>query len=32
MPIEYLRTLKNRFGSTDEIGIYAMDHTGLTRS
>ena len=24
-----LRTLKNRFGSTDEIGIYAMDHTGL---
>ena len=24
-----LRTLKNRFGSTDEIGLYAMDHTGL---
>ena len=24
-----IRTLKNRFGSTDEIGIYAMDHTGL---
>ena len=24
-----LRTLKNRFGSTDEIGIYAMDQTGL---
>ncbi len=24
-----LRTLKNRFGSTDEIGIYAMDHKGL---
>ncbi|MGB4959355.1 MAG: DNA repair protein RadA [Saprospiraceae bacterium] len=24
-----LRTLKNRFGSTDEIGIYAMDVKGL---
>jgi DNA repair protein RadA/Sms len=24
-----LRTLKNRFGSTDEIGIYAMDTVGL---
>ncbi len=24
-----LRTLKNRFGSTDEIGIYAMDVFGL---
>lgn len=24
-----LRTLKNRFGSTDEIGIYAMDVQGL---
>ena len=24
-----LRTLKNRFGSTDEIGIYAMDTHGL---
>lgn len=24
-----LRTLKNRFGSTDEIGIYAMDLNGL---
>lgn len=24
-----LRTLKNRFGSTDEIGIYAMDAYGL---
>lgn len=24
-----LRTLKNRFGSTDEIGIYAMDVHGL---
>lgn len=24
-----LRTLKNRFGSTDEIGIYAMDVYGL---
>ncbi|MCZ2102383.1 MAG: DNA repair protein RadA [Chitinophagales bacterium] len=24
-----LRTLKNRFGSTDEIGIYAMDAQGL---
>ncbi|MBK8626683.1 MAG: DNA repair protein RadA [Saprospiraceae bacterium] len=24
-----LRTLKNRFGSTDEIGIYAMDMFGL---
>ncbi len=24
-----LRTLKNRFGSTDEIGIYAMDIHGL---
>ena len=24
-----LRTLKNRFGSTDEIGIYAMDIRGL---
>lgn len=24
-----LRTLKNRFGSTDEIGIYAMDTQGL---
>lgn len=24
-----LRTLKNRFGSTDEIGIYAMDMHGL---
>ena len=24
-----LRTLKNRFGSTDEIGIYAMDAHGL---
>jgi DNA repair protein RadA/Sms len=24
-----MRTLKNRFGSTDEIGIYAMDITGL---
>ncbi len=24
-----LRTLKNRFGSTDEIGIYAMDMRGL---
>lgn len=24
-----LRTLKNRFGSTDEIGIYAMDMYGL---
>lgn len=24
-----LRTLKNRFGSTDEIGIYAMDINGL---
>ncbi len=24
-----LRTLKNRFGSTDEIGIYAMDVNGL---
>jgi DNA repair protein RadA/Sms len=24
-----LRTLKNRFGSTDEIGIYAMDTNGL---
>lgn len=24
-----LRTLKNRFGSTDEIGIYAMDAFGL---
>lgn len=24
-----LRTLKNRFGSTDEIGIYAMDVDGL---
>ncbi|MBC7885798.1 MAG: DNA repair protein RadA [Saprospiraceae bacterium] len=24
-----LRTLKNRFGSTDEIGIYAMDTFGL---
>ncbi|MBK9256271.1 MAG: DNA repair protein RadA [Saprospiraceae bacterium] len=24
-----LRTLKNRFGSTDEIGIYAMDTGGL---
>ncbi len=25
-----LRTLKNRFGSTDEIGIYAMDSNGLS--
>jgi DNA repair protein RadA/Sms len=24
-----MRTLKNRFGSTDEIGIYAMDVAGL---
>jgi len=24
-----LRTLKNRFGSTDELGIYQMDATGL---
>lgn len=24
-----LRTIKNRFGSTDEIGIYAMDTQGL---
>ncbi|MBK9151216.1 MAG: DNA repair protein RadA [Saprospiraceae bacterium] len=24
-----IRTLKNRFGSTDEIGIYAMDMQGL---
>jgi DNA repair protein RadA/Sms len=24
-----MRTLKNRFGSTDEIGIYAMDVSGL---
>lgn len=24
-----LRTLKNRFGSTDEIGIYSMESTGL---
>lgn len=24
-----LRTLKNRYGSTDEIGIYAMDERGL---
>lgn len=24
-----LRTLKNRFGSTDELGIYQMDQTGL---
>lgn len=24
-----LRTLKNRFGSTDEIGIYSMDSQGL---
>lgn len=24
-----LRTLKNRFGSTDEIGIYAMEASGL---
>ena len=24
-----LRTLKNRFGSTDEIGIYAMEESGL---
>jgi DNA repair protein RadA/Sms len=24
-----LRTHKNRFGSTDELGIYAMDSTGL---
>ena len=24
-----VRTLKNRFGSTDELGIYQMDQTGL---
>jgi DNA repair protein RadA/Sms len=24
-----IRTLKNRFGSTDEIGIYSMNHDGM---
>jgi DNA repair protein RadA/Sms len=29
-PVRILRALKNRFGSTDETGIFEMNETGLT--
>ena len=31
-PLRLLRTVKNRFGSTSEMGILTLDHTGLHAS